>query len=183
MTCWIKDAPRPPYSLGQWIHIQPPPASCRCQARRRSNSSCVSGSCSSPSSRQSRGRCFSSQLRNSWRNASSSALNLKSIAACLSSLVELANRGSAEVSLCLAGSLCQRNRHRQLNKLLSSLFFRGAATMRRSRRLAMTRLLTYQTYLRYLATHEPAAADATPRTSPARDRNLAENPWLCPDYT
>src|SRR5580700_10562885 len=85
MSCCSSVAPRPPYSFGQWMHIQPPSLSLRCHARRRSNSLLLSAS-SSLSPRQSRGTFCSSHERNSWRNFSSSSLYLKSMARLLGEL-------------------------------------------------------------------------------------------------
>src|SRR5229473_1736143 len=105
----------------------------RCHARRRSNSSWVSGSCSSPSSRESRGRFFASQPLNSWRNASSSSLNLKSIGVILFSCEQpVSLRFEAEIAAAADDMACCRTREMRaddanrliaeaLDKFLSSI--------------------------------------------------------------
>src|SRR5438309_4286243 len=61
------DAPRPPYSTGQWIPAQPPACNVRCQSRRRFTSSDVVGK---PTT--SGGACAASHERSSSLKASSS---------------------------------------------------------------------------------------------------------------
>src|SRR5207302_11045090 len=61
------DAPRPPYSTGQWIPTQPPACNVRCQSRRRFTSSDVVGK---PTT--SGGACAASHERSSSLKASSS---------------------------------------------------------------------------------------------------------------
>src|SRR5882724_3503188 len=81
MICWVSVAPRPPYSFGQLIPTHPPACIFLCHSSRRFQSSALlSRMKSMPSSAlPALGRFTESQLRNSERNASSSALNLKSI--------------------------------------------------------------------------------------------------------
>src|SRR5229473_8124369 len=81
MICCVSVAPRPPYSFGQLIPTHPPACIFLCHSRRRFQSSALlSRMKSMPSSAfPALGRLAESQLRNSERNASSSALNLKSI--------------------------------------------------------------------------------------------------------
>src|SRR5690348_10798819 len=85
MTCCMKSAPRPPYSLGQEIPTQPAACIVFCQAMRFSSVS-RSGATrwSAASSTQiSGGRWASSQSRNSARNAACSGLSEKSMASLL----------------------------------------------------------------------------------------------------
>src|SRR6266852_9324832 len=81
MICWVSVAPRPPYSFGQLIPTHPPACIFLCHSRRRFQpSALLSRMKSMPSSAlPAFGKLAESQLRNSERNASSSALNLKSI--------------------------------------------------------------------------------------------------------
>src|ERR1700683_356915 len=82
MICCVSVAPRPPYSLGQLIPTHPPACIFLCHSTRRFQSSALLSrmkSASPPSSLLPLGRLALSQPLNSARNASSSALNLKSI--------------------------------------------------------------------------------------------------------
>src|ERR1700735_5248407 len=81
MICCVSVAPRPPYSLGQLIPTHPPACIFLCQSTRRFQSSAVPSLMKSPPSSllADLGRLALSQPLNSARNASSSALNLKSI--------------------------------------------------------------------------------------------------------
>src|SRR5437764_10084569 len=67
MATWEGDAPRPPYSTGQWMPTQPPACNTRCQSRRRFTSSDVVGK---PTT--SGGACAASHERSSSLKASSS---------------------------------------------------------------------------------------------------------------
>src|SRR5215470_6128749 len=76
ITCCIRLAPRPPYSLGHEMPAQPASYSLRCQRFRYSNL------CSSDSSRrssQSVGTLAASHARNSSRKAISSGLRFRSM--------------------------------------------------------------------------------------------------------
>src|SRR5208282_1569372 len=81
MICCVSVAPRPPYSLGQLIPTHPPACIFLCHSTRRFQSSAVPSLMKSlPSSLLADlGRLALSQPLSSARNASSSALNLKSI--------------------------------------------------------------------------------------------------------
>src|SRR5260370_26316664 len=81
MICWVRVALRQAYSLGQLIPTHPPACIFLCHSTRRFQSSeLLSRMKSMPSSAfPALGKFAESQLRNSERNASSSALNLKSI--------------------------------------------------------------------------------------------------------
>src|ERR1700722_9628079 len=72
-------APRPPYCFGQLIQVHPPAASLRNHATRRRKSPCSPSARTSLFECSSLGALFSSQVRNSARNASSSGEKLKSI--------------------------------------------------------------------------------------------------------
>src|SRR5712692_6280229 len=81
MTCSIRLAARPPYSLGQESPTHPAPASFRCHARRFSNTSRLGAIRSSIASsiHSSCGRFSLSQVRTSLRKASCSGVNSKSM--------------------------------------------------------------------------------------------------------
>src|SRR5277367_6367534 len=81
MICCVSVAPRPPYSLGQLIPTHPPACIFLCHSTRRFQSSALLSRMKSPPSSDvpALGRLALSQPLNSARNASSSALNLKSI--------------------------------------------------------------------------------------------------------
>src|SRR4029077_13366544 len=81
MICCVSVAPRPPYSLGQLIPTHPPECIFLCHSTRRFQSSELLSRMKSPPSSlvPALGRLALSQPLNSARNASSSALNLKSI--------------------------------------------------------------------------------------------------------
>src|SRR6478752_10209057 len=76
ITCSIRLAPRPPYSLGHEIPAQPPSYSLRCQRFRYSKRDSID---SSRRSSQSLGALAASQLRNSSRNLISSGLRFRSM--------------------------------------------------------------------------------------------------------
>src|ERR1700719_2937676 len=82
MICCVSVAPRPPYSFGQLSPTHPPACIFLCHSTRRFQSSELLSRMRSPPSSSlfpNLGRLALSQLLNSARNASSSALNLKSI--------------------------------------------------------------------------------------------------------
>src|SRR5438477_8070632 len=81
-TCWVTDAPLPPYCLGHPMHVQPSPARWRSHASRTSKPSFSSrpGPPRPRASAKSPVRLASSQSRTSPRNASSSPENRRSIA-------------------------------------------------------------------------------------------------------
>src|SRR6266851_764150 len=81
MTCSIRLAARPPYSLGHESPTHPAPASFRCHARRFSNTSRLGAIRSSIASsiHNSCGRFSLSQVRTSLRKASCSGVNSKSM--------------------------------------------------------------------------------------------------------
>src|SRR5579863_7656826 len=81
MICCVSVAPRPPYSFGQLSPTHPPACIFLCHSTRRFQSSELLSRMKSPPSSDfpALGRLAFSQLLNSERNASSSALNLKSI--------------------------------------------------------------------------------------------------------
>src|SRR5207248_445528 len=88
-TCWVSDAPRPPYCLGQPMHVQPSAARWRSHARRISKPSFSSrpGPPSPRASAKSPVRFVSSQSRTSRRNASSSSEKRRSMSARLGEAV------------------------------------------------------------------------------------------------
>src|SRR5580700_4239169 len=81
ITCWIKLAPRPPYSLGQEIPTQPAACIFFCQATRFSSVSRSGATRESwaSSTLRSSVRLASSQARNSRRNSACSGASAKSI--------------------------------------------------------------------------------------------------------
>src|SRR5262249_31070526 len=78
MACSITEAPRPPYSFGHQIPIQPPSWSFLCQVFCRSERACGARS-SSPQERRPPGTFASSHILTSWRNCSSVGELRKSI--------------------------------------------------------------------------------------------------------
>src|SRR6266566_6054140 len=73
MATWTREAPRPPYSTGQWTPTQRP------LARRRCHSRSVSASLKSDATSMSGGLFSDSHARNSSRNARSAGERSKSM--------------------------------------------------------------------------------------------------------